>query len=213
MTTMLIVDDHPVVRNGFRRIVEAEDVGLFYEADDARSGYKLFYKHRPGIAVIDLSIEDRDFSGLTLIQRMRTLDPEVRILVFSMHDDPVVVARALESGATGYLTKDAGARNVLDAFVTIRDGRSYLDPRLATKVAMLNLSGESPPHGQLNARELQILSLLCKGKSYQAIADRLAVSYRTVIGTCSTMRRKLGARSLADLVRIGMSRFASDLAE
>lgn len=207
---VLIVDDHPVVLGGFRRIVEDAGIGRVHEATDVVTAYRLFHRHRPQMAVTDLSFQDRDLSGLSLIRRMRALEPDARILALSMHDDPVIVSRALESGALGYVTKDAPAATFLEAFETLREGQSYLEHRLATSVAMLNVRGHGPPLGRLSARELQILSLLGKGESYRVIADKLSVSYRTVIGACSSMRQKLGVRTLAELVHIAVSRGSFD---
>lgn len=215
MTSVLIVDDHPVVLGGFRRVVEdlAADLGIetIHEATDIVSGYRTFHKLRPAVVVADLSFQDRDLSGLSLIRRMRALQPDVRVLAFSMHDDPVVVSRALECGALGYVLKDAPTTTIVEAFKTVRAGRGYLEHRLATSVAMLNMRGHGPPLGQLNARELQILSLLSKGKSYRVIADNLSVSYRTVISACSSMRQKLGVQTLAELIHVAVSRHKLDV--
>lgn len=209
-TEVLLVDDHPVVLGGLRLIAQAVGSDDVYEATDIVSAYRMFQKHRPGFAVTDLSFEDKDLSGLSLIRRMRALEPEVRILAFSMHDDPVVAAQALESGALGYVLKDASTAVITEAFQTVRTGASYLEHRLATSVAMLRIRGQGSPLGQLNARELQILSLLGKGKSYREIADQLSVSYRTVISACSSMRQKLGVGTLAQLVHIAVSRQSVD---
>lgn len=212
---VLLIDDHPVVLSGFRRVVEdlADDLGIgqIHEATDIVSGYRSFHKLRPNLVVSDLSFQDRDLSGLSLIRRMRALEPDVRILAFSMHDDPVVVSRALECGALGYVLKDAPTATVIEAFETVRAGRGYLEHRLATSVAMLNMRGHGPTLGTLNARELQILSLLSKGKSYRVIADNLSVSYRTVISACSSMRQKLGVRTLAELIHVAVSRNKLDV--
>lgn len=202
----LIIDDHPVVLSGFRRVVEDCGIHRIHEATDIVAGYRLFHRHRPRIAVIDLSLQDRDLAGLSLIRRIRTLDPEARILAFSMHDDPVIVSRAIECGALGYALKDAPTARFQEAFEAVFNGRSYLEHRLATSVAMLGMQGHARPLGQLSARELQILTLLSKGNSYSAIADRLSVSYRTVISACSSMRQKLGVRTLAELIHVAVSR-------
>lgn len=204
-TDVLLVDDHPVVLGGLRLIAQVADPDEIYEATDVVSAYRAFHKYRPGFVVTDLSFADRDLSGLSLIRRMRALEPDVRILAFSMHDDPVVAAQALESGALGYVLKDAPTASIAEAFQAVRTGRSYLEHRLATSVAMLKIRGHGSGLGQLNARELQILSLLGKGKSYRDIGDRLSVSYRTVISASSSMRQKLGVATLAQLIHVAVS--------
>jgi DNA-binding NarL/FixJ family response regulator len=208
-SSVLLIDDHPVVLKGFRRILEDLStelgIGPIHEATDVVSGYRSFHKLRQELVVADLSFRDRDLSGLSLIRRMHALQPSVRVLAFSMHDDPVVVSRTLESGALGYVLKDAPTATLIEALAAVRAGRGYLEHRLATRVAMLNIRGQRQPLGTLNARELQILSLLSRGKSYRVIADNLSVSYRTVISACSSMRQKLGVSSLAELIHVAVS--------
>ncbi|WP_110353593.1 response regulator transcription factor [Methylobacterium sp. B4] len=203
---ILVVDDHPIVLQGVRRLAEAAGVGTVYEAADIVSGYRLFHRHRPDLVVADLSFRDDGLSGLSLIRRIRALDGEARILVFSMHADPVLVSRALESGALGFALKDAGPDAFLEALDAVHTGQGYLPHALATDVAMLNRSARPAPLATLSARELQILSLLSQGKSYEAIANAMAVSYRTIINASSSMRRKLGVESRAGLVQIAVNR-------
>ncbi|GBU16492.1 two-component regulatory system response regulator NarL [Methylobacterium sp.] len=202
---LLIVDDHPVVLQGFRQLAEAAGIAVLHEARDVVSGYRSFHKHRPGLVVTDLGFGDDGLSGLSLIRRVRALEPATRILAFSMHDDPVIVSRALESGALGYVLKDARGPDFVEALTRVRAGEVYLDHRLATEVAMLNAGARPAPLARLNARELQILSLLSRGRSYDSIADSLSLSYRTVVNAGSSMRRKLGAGSLAELIQIALA--------
>ncbi|KQP32600.1 two-component system response regulator [Methylobacterium sp. Leaf102] len=205
MTSVLIVDDHPVILRGFRRIMEDAGVETVHEATDIVGGYRLFHRLRPGMVVADLTFRTGALAGLSLIRQIRALERDTRILAFSMHDDPVIVSRALESGATGYVLKDVPAAQFHAAFETVRAGRSYLDHDLATRVAVLGLAGQRAPLADLTARELQILSLLGRGQSYQTIADGLAVSYRTVIGASASLRHKLGVRTLAELIHVAVS--------
>ena len=204
--TLLVADDHPIVIQGVRRLAEAAGVARVYEAPDIVTGYRLFHRHRPALVVADLSFRDDGLSGLSLIRRIRGLDPRARILVFSMHADPVLVSRALESGALGFALKDAGPEAFMEALAAVHAGQGYLPHALATDVAMLNRSARPAPLATLSARELQILSLLSQGKSYDAIASAMAVSYRTVINASSSMRKKLGVESRAGLVQIAVNR-------
>ena len=98
MTSVLVIDDHPIVRQGCRRMLEDAGVERIFEAADAAAGYKLYRRHCPDVAIVDLAIGDSGLGGLPLISRMRAHDPQVRIIVFSMHGDPIIVARALETG-------------------------------------------------------------------------------------------------------------------
>lgn len=204
MTSVLIADDHPVILQGFRTLMEDVGVETIHEATTIVDAFRAFYRRRPAIVVADLTFGEQGVSGLSLIRRIRTLEARTGILAFSMHDDPTIVARALESGATGYVLKDAPAREFLDAFDAVRRGRSYLHHDMALRVAMLNASAQHSPLSHLTEREFQVLSLLKDGLSYQAIADALAMKYKTVVNTCSTMRRKLGVRTLADLIHAAL---------
>ncbi len=202
---LLIVDDHPVVLQGFRQLAEMEGIEGVFEAEDIVSGYRMFHRHRPGLVVTDLSFGEDGLSGLSLIRRVRALEPATRILAFSMYDDPIIAARVLEAGASGFVMKDTSLAIVLEALNAVRTGRGYLPHAIATNVAILDLAADRSPLTRLNARELQILSLLGKGKTYTEIAHILALNYRSVVSTTSAMRVKLGVGSLAELIHIALS--------
>jgi DNA-binding NarL/FixJ family response regulator len=201
---ILMVDDHPVVLKGFRQLAETDGIGEVFEAGDVVSAYRLFHRHRPGLVVADLSLGEDGLSGLSLIRRIQALEPATRILAFSMYDDPVIAARAIEAGASGFVMKDSTVAVFLEALEAVRAGRGYLPHAIATEIAMLDLSPDRAPLARLNARELQILSLLGKGKTYAEIARILTLNYRSVVGTTSAMRVKLGAGSLAELIHIAL---------
>lgn len=119
LDAVLIVDDHPVVRRGFRHLAEDAGVRAVHEAADVVSGYRTFHRHRPGLVVTDLGFRDQGLSGLSLIRRVRALEPATRILAFSMHDDPVIVARAIEGGAHGFVLKDTAVTRFHEALATV----------------------------------------------------------------------------------------------
>jgi DNA-binding NarL/FixJ family response regulator len=199
-----MVDDHPVVLQGFRQLAEMDGIGQVFEAGDVVSAYRIFHRHRPGLVVADLSLGEDGLSGLSLIRRVKTLESATRILAFSMYDDPVIAARAIEAGASGFVMKDSSVAVFLEALEAVRAGRGYLPHAIATDIAMLDLKPDRSPLARLNARELQILSLLGKGKTYTEIAQVLALNYRSVVSATSVMRVKLGAGSLAELIHIAL---------
>ena len=159
-TSILIVDDHPVILRGFRTLMEDMRIETFHEATTIVEAYRAFYRERPGMVLADLTFGAHGVTGLSLIRRIRSLDRRTRILAFSMHDDPTIVARALESGASGYVLKDAPTSEFLRAFDEVRSGRSYIDHDLALRVAMLNANTGQSPVSTLTERELQVLSLI-----------------------------------------------------
>lgn len=214
MMRVLLIDDHPVVLQGCRRLLEDAGVSEVIEATSAAAGYRLYCRRRPDVVVVDLALHGNGLgglglSGLDLIRQLRMDNATIPILVLSMHGDPVIVSRAMEAGATGYLLKDSAPENLLEAFETVRRGAPYLSHQLALQVALLGTSGRGKRFGELTRRELQTLSLVAEGKSYDQIARELGVSYKTVANTCSQLKVKLGARTLPELVRMAIEYLSS----
>src|SRR5437016_10967656 len=197
MTRVLIIDDHPIVLQGCRRMLEDAGVATVLEARDAASGYRLYRRHHPDVVIVDLAMQGSGLGGLDVIRRMRSHDPRTRILVFSMHSDPIIAARALEAGATGYVLKDTSSDELMKAFDRVRTGAPYLSNDLAMQVALVRAN----PLADLTPRELQTLSLLAEGKPYGRIAEELNVSYKTVVNACSQLKQKLNAKNLPELIR------------
>jgi two-component system, NarL family, invasion response regulator UvrY len=144
------------------------------------SGYRLFRRNRPDVIIMDLGMQGSVLGGLDLIRRMRLHEPSTCILVFSMHGDPMIAARALEAGATGYLLKDTSSDELMKAFDQVRSGKPYLSEDLAKQVALLSTGVGLNPLVELTPRQSQMLSLLAQGKTYDSIAEELDVSYKTV---------------------------------
>jgi two-component system, NarL family, invasion response regulator UvrY len=204
MTSVLIIDDHPVVLQGLRRLLEDAGVKRVLEAREVTSGYRLFRRNRPDVIIVDLGMQGSVLGGLDLIRRMRLHEPSTRILVFSMHGDPMIAARALEAGATGYLLKDTSSDELMKAFDQVRSGKPYLSKDLAMRVAFLRTGAGLNPLVDLTPRESQMLSLLAKGKTYSSIAEELGVSYKTVVNACLHLKRKLGAKNLPELIGVAV---------
>ncbi len=208
MTSVLIIDDHPIVLQGCRRMLEDAGIETVMEARDAVSGYRLYRRRRPDVVIVDLALRGGGLGGLDVIRRMRSHDPRARILVLSMHSDPIIAARALEAGANGYVLKDSSADELMRAFAQVRAGTPYLSNDLAMQVALVRTGAQSNPLAELTPRELQTLSLLAEGKAYGRIAEELNVSYKTVVNACAQLKLKLNAKSLPDLIRIAVQQVA-----
>lgn len=188
-----------------------EDAGItaVLEARDAASGYRLYRRHHPEVVIVDLAIGGSGLGGLALIRRINIHDPATRILVFSMHSDPAIVARALEAGATGYLLKDTLPADFIKALEKVRSGTPYLSDDLAMQVALVHTPAHHNPLAELTPRELQTLSLLAKGKPYGSIAEELNVSYKTVVNVCWQLKQKLNVRNLPELIRSAVQLLAT----
>jgi two-component system invasion response regulator UvrY len=210
MTSVLIIDDHPIVLQGFRRMLEDAGVQIVLEARDPISGYRLYRRHHPDVVIVDLIMRGNRLGGLDVIRRMHSHDPHTRILVFSMHSDPIIAARTLDAGATGYALKDASSRELMKAFDQVRAGTPYLDHELAMQVALVRTGLRANPLADLTQRELQTLSLLAEGKPYGRIAEELNVSYKTVVNASSQLKQKLNARNLPELIRLAVQLVSAD---
>lgn len=209
MTGVLIIDDHPILLQGCRRVLEDMGIETVMEASDIVTGYRLYRRHRPGMVIVDLSFQGSSLAGLPLVQRIRRQDPRARILVLSMHSDPVIVSRALQAGATGYAVKDTSPEELAKAIEHVREGTRFLSDDLASKVAFAEAGVQRGPLADLTPRELQTLALLAEGKAYGRIAEDLNVSYKTVVNTCWQLRQKLDARNLPELVRTAVQLLAT----
>jgi two-component system, NarL family, invasion response regulator UvrY len=199
---VLIVDDHPIVISGCRALLAQRPDITLIAALDGEQGYKLYAEHQPDAAVIDIKLPG--LSGFEITRRILIKDPQAKIILFSMNDDPIFAARAIECGAKGYFAKNDDPNNFIEAIVKVADGGVFLTPEIAQKLAFYNLKAADNPLSQLNARELEIVRLLCTGKSTAEIASDVNVSYKTVANTCSIVKNKLGARTMIDLVRIAL---------
>jgi len=205
MTQVLIVDDHPVVLQGCGRIFEDAGIENILLASSFSQAFRLYRQHKPDVVVVDLAIGSLALSGLSFVRRLRIHDRKTPILVLSMHNDPMIVGRALSLGANGYVLKDTAADELMKAFAKVRDGLPYLSHELASSIAFMEARDKTNPIRSLTMRELQTLELVADGKPYGSIADELGVSYKTVVNTISNIKSKLGAKSLPELMRIGIN--------
>lgn len=145
MTQVLLIDDHPIVRQGCRQLLADDGVDKVVEAQTLAQGFRLYRTERPDVIIVDLTLGNSTLGGLSFVRRIRVHDPCTGMLVFTMHNDPVIVSRALELGATGYVLKDASAEEVLRAFRKVREGQRYISHGLASEVAFSRLRGRQTP--------------------------------------------------------------------
>ncbi|MEQ8823449.1 MAG: response regulator transcription factor [Filomicrobium sp.] len=203
---ILLVDDHSVVRAGVRRLLEAIDGSQIWEAETGHETIATFRTEKPDLVLLDLNMQG--VGGLELLRRLLLEDKKARIIVFTMHSEPIYAARALKLGAKGYVTKSASADELVAAVRKVADGGHYIEAELAEKLAIGQFDGEDPLH-QLSTREVEILRLLGDGKSLTAIAETLGVSYKTVANTCSLIKNKLGLQRTADLIKVSLEHLHS----
>jgi len=199
---ILIADDHPIVASGCRTVLADEPEIAVLEASDAESAERIFLAERPDISVIDINLPT--VSGFELARRILAQDASARIIMFSMNDDPVFVARAIEIGAKGYVSKAGDPQDLVEAIREVGKGGVYLPPAMARNIAFAGPAAGKSPLSKLSSREMEILRLLSSGKTLSEIAWLVHSPYKTVANTSSIIRQKLGVRTSADLVRLAI---------
>jgi DNA-binding NarL/FixJ family response regulator len=180
---------------------------------DARrlaDGFRLYRQQKPDLILLDLAIRSRALAGLSFIRRLRAFDPVTPILVFSVHGDPLIASETVRVGANGYVSKDAPIEEIRKAIARVSEGRGYLSHELSSQIAFMEARRRTTnPIRDMSARELQILSQLVEGKSHGQIAANLLISYKSVANTFTRLKKRLGARSLPDLMRIAVQHMPS----
>jgi two-component system, NarL family, invasion response regulator UvrY len=199
---VLIVDDHPIVRAGLRRLLAAEPNIEIREATNSKQALSLYREQQPTLVILDLNLAG--LGGLEVLGRLKAADPEARILVLSMYDDETHVTRALQAGAMGYVTKNAPPQELLEAIGRVAGGQTYIEREIAEVLVFASLRSPSHPLKELSSRDLEILRLLAEGRTLPQIADTLGIGYKTAANNCSRIKAKLGAARTADLIRIAI---------
>ncbi|QID19915.1 response regulator transcription factor [Nitrogeniibacter mangrovi] len=201
MIRLLLVDDHAVVREGYRRLLERRgDLHIVAEAGTAGEALNAFREHGPDVVVLDLALPD--MGGVELIGRLRARDANARILAFSMHREPLFAAQALKAGALGYVTKSSEPNVLVQAVYKVASGARMISPDIAPELAMALLDEAPDPLRDLSPREFEVLRLLLDGHSHEAIGQRLSISPKTVQNCHYQIKSKVGAKNDMELARI-----------
>lgn len=198
--TILLVDDHAVVRAGVRRLLEQEPIfEVIGEADSGETGYQIFGELNPDVMVIDLSMPG--MGGLEAIRRILMRHDKAKILVLSMHEDLSFANQALKLGAKGYLIKNTLGDDLAKSIHAVANGEVFLSDEIAKKIAMHSIVGDQDPIHNLSAREFEIFRLLAEGLEVDAIAKTLNVSSKTVSNYQTTIKQKLNITTPVELIR------------
>jgi two-component system response regulator NreC len=201
-TTVVIADDHTVVRQGLRLLIDADPaMQVVAEAGTVADAERLTRAHRPTVLVLDLNMHKE--SGLDAIPRLRETTPETAIVVLTMQDDPGFARQALQTGALGFVLKEAADEELLEAIRLAANGENYLNPRLGAKLAAQPAQPSTPPD-DLSDRETEVLRLIALGHTNTEIAQQLFLSTRTVETHRAHIQQKLRRTSRAELVRYAL---------
>ena len=200
---ILLVDDHSVVRVGFKMLIENEsDMAVISEAESGELGITAYKEHKPSVVIMDITMPG--MGGLDAIERIIAFDKKAKVLVLSAHEDSVHPKRALSAGALGYLTKRSAAEELIKAIRSVNSGTKYLEPSIAQQMAITQLSGENNPVEILSDREFEVFIALAKGKSTNEIADTMCLSPRTVGTHLYNIKQKLNANNSAEIALISI---------
>lgn len=199
MTKILIVDDHAMIRTGLKQLcAEMLPGSSIVEADNGPSALSLQKTENPRLTILDLNMPG--LSGLELLRQLLEADIHARVLVFSMHGEPIYAARVLGIGARGYLSKNASPEELRTAISRVVSGSTYVEAEIAQQ--LVALPNEQRQH--LSERDLEILRLLGEGRSFTEIAQQLGLGYKTVANTATAIKSKLGVARTADLIRLSV---------
>jgi DNA-binding NarL/FixJ family response regulator len=200
----LLVDDHPIVRAGLRRLMQGVGEVEIVEADNGRDAFQQFLTERPDVALIDVNLPG--MGGFQLLRRLLAEDPHVKVLMFSMHAEQLYASQALAEGALGYVSKTASPEEILEAIRGVTRGMGYVERRLAQEMALRRLPSARAEDGlpALKGRELEWLRLVGEGHALTDMAEAMGVSYKTAANSLSLLKTKLGVSSTAELVRIAL---------
>lgn len=210
MIKVMLVDDHAVVRMGFKLLLAATtDIQVVAEAESGEQAVKLYGEHQPDVVVMDITMPG--IGGLEATERILAKDAKARILVLSAHEDSVHPKRVLNAGALGYLTKRSAAEELIDAIRTVSARKRYLEVAVAKQMATQQLMGEKSIVDVLSGREFEVFMLLAQGKSTNEIAETLCLSPRTIGTHLYNIKQKLGAGNGAEIARIAMQSGLIDL--
>ena len=200
---VMLVDDHAVVRMGFRLLLEgSSDIKVVGEAESGEEACRKYPELKPDVVVMDISMPG--IGGIEAIDRILAREPAARILVLSAHEDAMHARRVLKAGAAGYLTKRSAAEALMQAIRQVQQGKTFLEPEIAQQLAMQQLNGERNPVDMLSEKEFKVFLALAKGQSVAEIAEIMSLSPRTIGTHLYNIKQKLGASNSAELAIIAM---------
>lgn len=201
---VVLVDDHAVVREGYRRLLERTDeISVIAEVGSGEEAYRVVCEMQPDVTVMDINLPG--LGGIEAVRRIVARLPEAKILMFSMHEDTVFSSRALQAGARGYVTKSAAPEVLVEAVRLVAAGKLYISHEMAQELALQMLPGREKPIDALSAREFEVFRLLVAGHTLQDISRILCLSYKTVANYQSNIKHKLDVSNTAQVVRIALS--------
>ncbi len=204
MINVMLVDDHGLVRNGIKRILnDVEGIAVVSEAENGEQAISQVRKQRPDVILMDISMPG--IGGLEATRKIAQSLPGIKIIAVTIHDDDPFPARLLEAGAVGYLTKGCDVREIINAIRSVHTGKQYITPAVAQKLALSFINnGDKSPIDRLTQRETQVMLMIVKGNTNKEISDRLCLSPKTTSTYRYRLFDKLGVFNEVDLTRFAI---------
>ncbi len=197
-----LVDDHAVVREGYKHLLEKANIHVIAEADNGEEAYKNYDLLKPDVVVIDLSMSG--MGGIEAIRKIIAKDKNAKLLAFSMHDDTIFTTRAMQAGAIGYVTKSSPPNILVEAVFAVAANKKYISHDIASKIAHNKMNQQAITDvnvmNELTAREFEVFQLLAKGLSLDDIAATLHLDYKTIANIQTRLRQKLNVENTAQLI-------------
>jgi DNA-binding NarL/FixJ family response regulator len=200
---LLIVDDHPMTREGLVHLIDREpDLVVAWQAEDAAQALRVAVDEQPDLALVDITLPDK--GGIDLIKDFKAVRPEMKVLVISMHDESLYAERALRAGARGYITKQVGGAKLMQAIRQVLGGQIYVSEKTSARIVEI-FSGQQPgeaqsPIAQLSDREFEVFQLIGQALASQEIGERLNISAKTVDAHRLNIKSKLALGTAAELI-------------
>ncbi|KUO62948.1 LuxR family transcriptional regulator [bacterium BRH_c32] len=203
---VILVDDFELIRDGLKKVIAKEkDIEIVGEATSAEELFELLQTTKVDIIILDIALPGR--SGLDIIKDVLFQQPEVKILILSMHPEDRMAVTALRAGASGYVTKAMASKTVVEALRKIQEGRRYISSNLAEYLAQeLNTDYEKPLHETLSTREFEVMKLIAEGKPVRDIAELLFISVNTVTSYRSRIMEKMRMKTNAEIIRYAIEK-------
>jgi two-component system, NarL family, invasion response regulator UvrY len=202
MAKVMIADDHAMLRQGLRTMLEQVNHQVLTDALSGEEACLLVEKNHPDLLILDLDMPG--IGGLETLKRILHRKPQMRVLIFSMHDDCIYATRAIQAGARGYVTKTEPPEVVLEAVQKILKGGRYINNELAQSLSMYHLESQENPIQKLSPREFEVFRRIAQGEALAAIAKGMHIGYKTVANIQTSVRQKLGVETTGQVVHIAV---------
>lgn len=202
MSKVMIADDHAMLRQGLRTLLEQASHQVLTDAHNGEEACLLVEKQHPDLLILDLDMSG--IGGLETLKRILHRKPQMRVLIFSMHDDCIYATRAIQAGARGYVTKTEPPEVILEAVQKILKGGRYINNELAQNLSMYHLESQENPIQKLSPREFEVFRRIAQGEALATIAKEMHIGYKTVANIQTSVRQKLGVETTGQLVHIAV---------